>query len=538
MEDIFKKYLFEKHILVNDFDSEPENSFEVLFTFANKLNIKIVKGQELADLRLFKFAAEEIGINVPEPFYRGFPKSVRALSKEELLFDQLLHYTVTYGLGNFSEAGHSLFEETMEKIAFKESTKIKEFIIVNKEDGEKELERLMNNLLLSSRPISAIQYLLLRNYLTTTKMTIEKCNCKDTLVQLLIDTKDTRYCDLLNLNDIIKVVEQLNFKFYENMNIKFLNLKNQDRKFISACIDICVNKKFKLQDCFEKRAFWCGILHHIHYKPKTKLAINFVESMRYGKNCSAYSKFEKAISEGNIKLAVDILKNEKGVSVILRNLNYIVSRCKNDEDLEYLLKEIKTTNNILIIQNLIQYSNYKKGKQRVFKFTKFNRLKMHQETSKEFKNRQSFVSEENCQKISKMLNENLASNLKGKLGKVYIEDGMENIALPIQETTSMGGFGILPKGSLLKIEDAKKVRAFIYWEKVNDIDLSVIGLTENLKQREFSWRTMASKQSDAITFSGDETSGYNGGSEYFDIDINKFKKVHKDTRYLIFNANV
>ena len=115
---------------------------------------------------------------------------------------------------------------------------------------------------------------------------------------------------------------------------------------------------------------------------------------------------------------------------------------------------------------------------------------------------------------------------------------MKKYAVPLQENTSQGGFGVLPKGSRIPIPDTKKIRAFTYWEKVNDIDLSVFGMDDKGNRIEFSWRTMSSKQSDAITFSGDQTSGYNGGSEYFDIDLSKFRARYPKTHYLIFCDNV
>ncbi|MCR5095014.1 MAG: hypothetical protein K6B72_13685, partial [Lachnospiraceae bacterium] len=72
----------------------------------------------------------------------------------------------------------------------------------------------------------------------------------------------------------------------------------------------------------------------------------------------------------------------------------------------------------------------------------------------------------------------------------------------------------------------------------NDIDLSVMGINADGSQEEFSWRNMGRKQSRGITFSGDQTSGYNGGSEYFDIDTLRIRDRHPDLRYLIFCANV
>ena len=115
MKEIFQKQLFSKHILVAKTKRVPKNNFEAIFSLANIFNIKITKGEELANLDMIKLAAKEIGRYVPEPFYRGFPESVRNLTKEQLLFDQLVHYAVTYGFGDFSQPGHSLFQENFEK---------------------------------------------------------------------------------------------------------------------------------------------------------------------------------------------------------------------------------------------------------------------------------------------------------------------------------------------------------------------------------------------------------------------------------------
>ena len=45
-------------------------------------------------------------------------------------------------------------------------------------------------------------------------------------------------------------------------------------------------------------------------------------------------------------------------------------------------------------------------------------------------------------------------------------------------------------------------------------------------------------QSDEIVYSGDQTSGYEGGSEYFDVNIPLFRKKYPNIRYLIFCDNV
>lgn len=118
MKEIYKDYLFEKHILVSDGEKEEKHVFETLFAMAHFFGVKITKGRELVHCGMVKELSKRFGENVPKPFYRGFPQSVRNLSTEELLFDQLAHYFNTYGLGNFEEPGHSMFEKDFERAAF------------------------------------------------------------------------------------------------------------------------------------------------------------------------------------------------------------------------------------------------------------------------------------------------------------------------------------------------------------------------------------------------------------------------------------
>ena len=128
MKSIYTDYLFDKYIFVSNGETGTDQ-FETLFALANLFNIRIIEGEKLVSGDMIKYAASRLGQNVPEPFYRGFPQSVRELSPDKLLFDQLVHYTITYGFGNFSEAGHSLFEENFEKTAFKENADIREFLL-------------------------------------------------------------------------------------------------------------------------------------------------------------------------------------------------------------------------------------------------------------------------------------------------------------------------------------------------------------------------------------------------------------------------
>lgn len=539
MKKIYIDYLFEKHLMVSE-GEESKNPLETLFALANLFNIRIVKGDKLVRDYMIRVAADQLGENVPEPFYRGFPQSVRQLTSDQLLFDQMIHYITTYGLGNFSEAGHSLFEEQFERTAFKEGADIKEFTIVTKEEAEAILSESVNNLLAGTRPLSDEQYELVKTYIIDYGFNAEDIASKNTCVRLLMDTHILAIADYMVLSDVIRLVDEINYREYANTNLKKLNLKNQTRKFITQVINrMFETGRVDIRNCFEKKKLWNGLLHHIHYKAVSEEAQKFVDAMRGKVNDSVYSEFERHMTAKNIRAAIDTLKSGKGSAAVIRKLNYMISRCGSLEDMQYICSNIDTKNVIVLIQLLVEYSMRNGGNvPRRFAFTKYNMLKVHNETPEEQKKRKSMISEGQAAMLADYISENLKKVLKGRLGRVYIDPAMKNYALPIQENTSQGGFGVLTRGSRVKLPETKKLRAFTYWEKVNDIDLSAFGINDKGERKEFSWRTMAGNQSQAITYSGDETSGYNGGSEYFDIDMDEFRRMYPDLQYIILCDNV
>ncbi|MBQ8449028.1 MAG: hypothetical protein IJX27_08900, partial [Clostridia bacterium] len=533
----FLEFLFIKGALVSM--GESENAFAARFALANKFNISITSGAIYAHEDMLPFVADMLGEDVPDPFYRNFPASVSELSPDALLFDQLFHYAVTYGLDNFSEAGYSLFEEEFERLAFKEEAEIKKFVILTEEEAIEKLKGYIEDMLKGTRPLSDFHYNIVKAYINGYNYEIQECACKDTAIQLLMDSREPKYARFLFLSDVIKLVDIINYTYYDNENIKKLNLRNKDRKFISKMIDIIFESGYlNVRECFEKKAIWCGLLHHIHYQPKTPKAEKFVALMRGKENRSVYSEFERAMTASDIEAAVTCLCKGKGSGALLRHLNYILSRCKDESEIAFVMDSIKTDNAIILIQLTMQYANYAVDTGRFFKFTRYNRLRIHKETEEEQAKRKSALSSERVEELLAVMRKSLAELLAGKLGKVYISPEMYNIALPVQENTSSGGFGVLPKGSRIHIEEGKKIRAFTYWEKVNDIDLSVIGIGEDGRQTEFSWRTMYDSQSPELTFSGDQTAGYDGGSEYFDLDVALFKQKHPEIKHLVFCNNV
>ena len=123
MKEIYKDYLFEKHILVSDGETEEKHVFETLFAMAHFFGVKITKGRELVHCGMVKELSKRFGENVPKPFYRGFPQSVRNLSTEELLFDQLAHYLIRTGLAILKSRGSLCLKKILNVQLFRKRQK-------------------------------------------------------------------------------------------------------------------------------------------------------------------------------------------------------------------------------------------------------------------------------------------------------------------------------------------------------------------------------------------------------------------------------
>ena len=535
MRDLFHDHLFSKGLFVGA--ENAGHAPEALASLAKLFNIRITQNPGWASVDMVKTASRNLGEHVPPPFYLGFPESVRNLPIDVLVLDRLLHYVRTYGLDDFSTPKYSLFEEEVVRKCFDEETEVRELAIISEKEALALLQDVVGLLLASSRPLSDSQYDLVWNYWQDYGYDVVECNCKDTAVRLLIDSRDASFARCLKLSDVIRLVEQLQFQCYESTDIKKLNLRNRDRKLLTAVLDrIFEEGVCDTRTCLEKRKLWKGLLHHLHYKAKNDAAAQFLDDIRNNEARSVYSEFERLIAAGDVREAVDMLRAAKGPGAVLRNLDYLLSRCKFPATADYVLDAIQTDNKILLIQLFLHYCNYDPDERRVFAFQKNGMTIVHEETHEEQGKRKTALKSSMVSKARVRMWEDLEKACKGTLGKVYIGQGMNRIALPLQEGTSMGGVGTVPRGSRLPIPDGKKIRAFTYWELVDDIDLSAFLLSGRGEQIELSWRTFM--DADSIVFSGDQTSGYEGGSEYFDIDLKLFKKEFPDMRYIVLCDNV
>ncbi|MBQ6585945.1 MAG: hypothetical protein IJH83_03960 [Coriobacteriales bacterium] len=546
MHEELESYLFTQGILVATGDAPVEDSQKVRAALAFQFNIKITEGLELAQSRMIDFVGRQLGVNVPEGFYRNFPQSVLYLRErpDVLWFDQMLSYLRTYGLDNWDEPVHSQFEPDIVRSPFSEQNPPRLMRIMDSTQALKTLFAQAKDLLSSSRPLSARQVDMIARLMQDEGFQPEVCASKNTAIKLLARTRDLRFLDFLELPDILKLVEYIDHEYVDDKGdptgkgLRKLNLKNQDRKLVGACLDRTFSEReVDFTACYERKALWSGLLHHIHYQPKTGIAQDFCDAMRGKDNESVYSRFQAALDAGEIARAVEILLQGKGHGALMRNLDLLLSRCETDEQVDLVTSQVDGSI-ILLLQLLMHYSVEDVGGPRTFSFNRFDMLTVHREDEQEQARRRSRLKPELRERMAALIRTKLERKLHGKLGRVFVDPGMHRIALPLQENNAQGGLGVLPKGSRIPLETGKKIRAFTYWEKVDDIDLSAIVITRDGSQLEFSWRSMWNAQSKAIMFSGDETSGFKGGSEFYDIVPELFKKEYPQARYLVFCDNV
>ena len=544
MRDSLKDFLFAKGYFVREADAGQRyvelQPPVVVASLAKLFNIRVVTNQDWANIDHVTVAKRNLGVHVPAPFYRGFPFSVRELSLEKIILDRLLHYVRTYGLGDFSSPGYSVFEDEVVRPCFDEDVEVREVSIISEVEAVDLLRGIVDSLLAGSRPLGDIHYGVVRAFIEEYGYEVAACNCKDTACRLLLDTREPQLARLLKLSDVIRLVEWLQLLTYESTDIKKLNLRNRDRKLLTAALDAIFEEgPVDVRTCLEKKRLWKGLLHHLHYRPKNDAAAHFLHDIRNNEARSVYSEFERLVNEGGAETgtrdAAHLLRAEKGAGAVLRHLDYLLSMSWPFGDIDYILDQISSDNKVLLVQLLYHYADGVSREPRTFRFQKLGMMRVHHEDARKSIKPRSFLNENLAMRASLRVLSELERACRGTLGKVYVDEGMRRMALPLQEGASMGGVGTLPRGSRLPIPAGKKIRAFTYWEGVDDIDLSAFAFIEDWGQVEFSWRTFAGGRS--VVFSGDETSGFHGGSEYFDIDIDLFREEF-GMRYLVFCDNV
>lgn len=129
------------------------------------------------------------------------------------------------------------------------------------------------------------------------------------------------------------------------------------------------------------------------------------------------------------------------------------------------------------------------------------------------------------------------------IGKVYIDDKLNQYNLPIAQRTSSLATTLMTRGSQIKIDLKDTLRLFTYWENTDlpnvltnkiDVDLSAALIDESYEVvDEVAYYNQRVK---GASLSGDITDAPDGANEFIDLDIKALRD--RDIRYVLTYVNV
>ena len=112
---------------------------------------------------------------------------------------------------------------------------------------------------------------------------------------------------------------------------------------------------------------------------------------------------------------------------------------------------------------------------RTFSFYAKNRVKTHVETEYEARWRKSRLNDATKKLVHDTCFEKIAEHYVNteSLGRVYIAPNFYKVAMPVNTSASGKGIDVPSTGTRLPIAGTK-IRSFVHWEDVRDIDSSTI----------------------------------------------------------------
>jgi hypothetical protein len=472
-------------------------------------------------------------------FYRNFPEEVVNLSETETYFLQFMHYLIGY-LPEGAEVNES--EENIE-------TEPSQFVKLShlKRVSETEMLDLLRNLLSSNVTLSETN---LKDVLTLLKYCDEKeikelmCQIKMketlmTIAKVQFEETGSTYAEFSTATDVLRFIALLSG---EKLNTKFIAFKYFKRPELNILVSKLENVNYLLDDMKRYRKPWRKFFlmngNRISFEkyPKVKQAAD----MLFGKfsHITKKGKFELSRSRMN-KMSdtefEEFLANfSKYSGDYIRNLLSLVNRVSEErieKVLKYFLVAAKEANTRLLFQICDRILNVKSGKAGRVVNAKGNWLVLEETI-----NLSDAVLQKTAEVVSYAILEKLSE--KEPLGKVWIDESYQNIAMTTSEKDSNSSFRPLTRGSVIPYSsEVDTLRFFVAWKnfKGNRVDLDLSAVKFDADFNHLGELAYYSHNQKGMAFSGDITDAPQGALEY--IDIFDIEKVKEDgTRYVLMTV--
>lgn len=473
-----------------------------------------------------------------KPMYPNFPKEVMDTSYIELYINAIIHYLTDGVIKPYSK------ELPRELCIEKTSLRIIDL------GSEEDFNSIFTNMLLSKGSISDSDKEILEWFVENKdvlNLVPNEIPMKENLVYItkLLINKGFNIENILPLfktaTDVLRLaVAMSDGDISLSSDSDFKHFKRAERRFL---LELLENINFQEEDFTRYPQKWTRlgeILHPGEYKKYVKVN-NVFDKIRNNKKIDTFIKrVEKAIADKDLDTVLKLLSNRPGI--FARMLDRVIREFSSENERNDILKAFSKVSDNVSSNLLLQVSEH--FKRRYIKRDMDVRVfypKGKISKSKSIPNTLELLPEDLCKYIINQCEKSLIKIYKDRtpLGKVFIDEKMNNYIVPMSQRTASKSIRTLARGSKIPIKDnATTIRAFVYWKEPKgvrtDLDLSAIIYSENFKELGHISYTRLRNSILNCCHSGDIVSAPNGASEYIDIDLNTV--LNYGGRYVLFNV--
>jgi len=455
------------------------------------------------------------GINIPKSFYSN-PQDLKYFTSSELLIEQIVSY-INIELVNdvFSDDPSTfdrieIFKKALPNYKEGEEVVFRNYKMISEIEAVAVLRQIASDLASYTRKWSETEseefvYLFI-NKLVDPSLVLKS---KDNGIEMFKKYEIAQFAKSLDQKDVVKLsVEMIGEQ-------KVLQFTPAQRRTLNLAIQNC----------------YATALTKKQAKYFSQLTNKVDKRINVDNSGSPYKRAKEFIDKGQVLEAAKIFA--KSGSLLERNLVWLLSRARINE-IQPIVDLLNIKNPIVAIQLLQNLTSETQGA-RTFKFYNQRRIKNHVETVTEVRNRKSVLSNGIKQELTNAIYRQIDQyymNLP-KFGKVYVDGAFDMIPLPFNTSASGSGLDVMPVGARTLINDSK-VRAFVHWDKLFDVDASATLIFSNNKIETVGFYNYHQKLfGDAALYSGDVRGS--SGAEYIDFDLEKLAKM--GVSYIVFGIN-
>jgi len=478
------------------------------------------------------------------PFWKGFPQEVMDKSELELWIHQIVHY--------MSNGEYEPNEWTKERGTAFEHSKYHTITIGDEDKFLSIFTDLVSvNNSLTPDDLNVVKHFVSEGYELRFPDVIPFKENLCTLASLGLDVPVKTTTDVLRIavglsgGDIslpkvpAKLIKTNRWTINKELNpareaFKFKNFTRSERKYILGLLE---KSNCDVSEAVLKDQRWVRlgeVLHPGEYRKNYPKAFMVFDKIRNEKIQSWYGKLEDSFKD-SFKSGVTFLSQRPGE--FMRRLDWMVRNTdSNISDLELVLNTFsniasKVSNKVLFEA----YTHFENRRKAVTNRSVMVKGARNRTTLPDLPAISEAVVDRIQNYIKSALNEKFST--LPSLGKVFVDEKLQNIPLPSNMRSASSGLRPIMRGQRIPIgnQNAKVIRAFVHWFDENgnqDIDLTCtfIGMG---KIEHIGWNGRH-HSGELGTYSGDIRNRKGACAEYVDINLKSALKA--GYKYAIIDA--